>query len=78
MDCQPYKRFGVIAVEKGFITKEQLMYALNIQASENIAEGRHRLIGQILLEEKLMTEAQIEEVMKVFDDQMLYVLSVGR
>jgi hypothetical protein len=78
MDCQPYKRFGVIAVEKGFITKEQLMYALNIQASENIVEGRHRLIGQILLEEKLMTEAQIDEVMKVFDDQMLYVLSVGR
>ena len=78
MNRGPYKRFGVIAVEKGFITKEQLMYALNIQANENIDEGRHRLIGQILLEEKLMTEAQVEEVMKVFDDQMIYMLSVGR
>lgn len=78
MNYRPYKRFGVIAVEKGFITKEQLKHALNIQANENIDEGRHRLIGQILLEEKLMTRAQVEEVMKIFDNQMLYVLSVGR
>lgn len=72
------KRFGVIAIEKGFIKKSQLIEALELQAEENIAAGRHRLIGQILLENGYMTEAQIEEVLAVINDQMVYMLSVGR
>ena len=30
------KRFGAIAVEKGFVTEEQLIQALQIQAIENV------------------------------------------
>lgn len=72
------KRFGAIAVEKGFITEEQLFQALKVQAKENLAEGKHRLLGQILLEEGLITAPQIEEVLDVINHQLVYMISVGR
>lgn len=72
------KRFGAIAVEKGFITEEQLFQALKIQAKENVAEGKHRLLGQILLEEGLITASQIEEVLEVINHQLVYMISAGR
>ena len=72
------KRFGTIAVDKGYISKEQLLEALEIQADENIGEGKHRLIGQILLDKNYITEVQIEEILKNLSDQMVYMLSVGR
>lgn len=56
------KRFGVIALEKGFITAANLIKALSIQADENIKKGRHRLIGEILLGMDSMSAKQIEEV----------------
>lgn len=56
------KRFGVIALEKGFITADDLIKALTIQANENIKKGHHRLIGEILLGMELMSAKQIEEV----------------
>jgi predicted N-acyltransferase len=56
------KRFGVIALEKGFITADDLIKALTIQANENIKKERHRLIGEILLGMELMSAKQIEEV----------------
>ena len=43
------KRFGVIAVEKGFITKEQLFEALKIQIEEDLQKKKHNLIGLILI-----------------------------
>ena len=42
MKKQHHKRFGTIAVDKGFISEEQLIKALELQAKENIAEGKHR------------------------------------
>jgi len=72
------KRFGAIAVEKGFITEEQLFQALKVQAKENLAEEKHRLLGQILLEEGLITAPQIEEVLDVINHQLVYMISVGR
>jgi hypothetical protein len=57
------KRFGNIAIEKGFITPEQLIDALNIQIIGEIKDGKHRLIGQILLKMNHMTLEQIEEVL---------------
>jgi hypothetical protein len=56
------RRFGVIALEKGFITADDLIKALSIQADENIKKGRHRLIGEILLGMDRMSAKQIEEV----------------
>ncbi len=78
MNSQSPKKFGTIAVEKGFVTQKQLMHALSIQARENISKDRHRMIGQILLEEHYITESQIQEVLNIIDYQMVYILSVGR
>ena len=57
------KRFGNIAIEKGFITSDQLVNALNIQVQEEVDSGRRSLIGQILLELNLMSAGQIKEVL---------------
>ena len=57
------KRFGTIAVEKGFITLDQLVDAMNIQILEDVEKGVHRLIGEILLELGSITVSQIDEVL---------------
>jgi len=57
------KRFGVLAVEKGFITADQVVEALRIQVLEDIERGGHRLIGRILLENGQITLPQINEVL---------------
>jgi hypothetical protein len=58
------KRFGSIAVEKGFITIDQLASAMNIQILENVEKKKHRLIGEILLDLGFITEPQIDQVVK--------------
>lgn len=59
------KRFGTVAVEKGFITLDQLLKAINIQIMENMEEeDQHRLIGTILFEQGLLTTPQIDDVLK--------------
>jgi hypothetical protein len=57
------KRFGVIAVEKGFITKDQLFEALKVQITEELEKKEHRLIGRILYDLELLTLSQIDEVL---------------
>jgi hypothetical protein len=57
------KRFGVTAVEMGFITAEQLVGALRIQVDEDLHTGKHRLLGQILRESGLLTPDQVEAVL---------------
>jgi hypothetical protein len=57
------KRFGTIAVEKGFITIPQLMDAFEIQVKEDVAGVKHRLIGRILYDLGFLTIPQIEEVL---------------
>lgn len=63
------KRFGVIAIEKGFITLEQLVEAMTIQIMEGIEGKKHRLIGQILLSLEYLTSSQIDEVLESLDSQ---------
>ena len=58
------KRFGVLAVEKGFVTADQVIEALRIEVMEDIEKGRHRVIGRILLEQGLMTLPQIDDVLE--------------
>jgi len=58
------KRFGVLAVEKGFITADQVIKALRIQVMEDLEKGKHRLIARILLEQGLITLSQIDEVLR--------------
>jgi hypothetical protein len=57
------KRFGVLAVEKGFVNPDQVIEALKIQVMEDIEKGKHRLIGRILLEQGLITLSQINNVL---------------
>ena len=58
------RRFGVVAVEKGFITPEQLFEALKAQVQEDLEKESHRLLGEILLEQNVMTQKQQDEVLK--------------
>ncbi len=57
------ERFGNIAIAKGFITPEKLLDALRIQVQEETEEKQHRLIGQILLEQGVISGAQIQQVL---------------
>ncbi|MBW1702101.1 MAG: hypothetical protein JRJ69_12055 [Deltaproteobacteria bacterium] len=59
-------RLGIIALEKGFITSRQLGKAVNIQLSDDLERGKHRLIGEVLVDMGFMTVSQVEEVL---DDQ---------
>ena len=61
-------RFGVIAVEKGFITPEQLFEALKAQVQEDLERENHRLLGDILLEQNVMTQKQKDEVLKTLKE----------
>ena len=57
------KRFGVIAVEQGMITRNQLLEALKAQVADNVEKGTHRLIGEILYQQGAITLTQISEVL---------------
>lgn len=56
-------RFGVIAVNKGFVTAGQLKEALAAQADDNLSDRPHRLIGRIFFDKGLMTDKQIDIVL---------------
>jgi hypothetical protein len=58
------KRFGAVAIDKGFITLEQLFEAMKIQIGENTQGLEHRLIGQILWEKGYISSEQINEVLR--------------
>jgi len=58
------KRFGVIAVQQGMITKDQLLEAWKTQVEDNLEKGIHRLLGEILFQQGAMTWEQIGEVLK--------------
>jgi 6-phosphofructokinase len=57
------KRFGVIAVENGFITNEQLFEALKMQVEEDLSGKPHTLIGVILIKLGYMTREQADEIL---------------
>ena len=78
MKKQYHKRFGTIAVNKGFISEAQLINALELQAKENLIEGKHRLLGQIFLDEKLLTEEQVNEIIETMSQRIVYMMAVGR
>jgi hypothetical protein len=64
------KRFGILAVEKGFITANELIEALRIQVLDDIEKGKHRLLGRILLEQGLLTREQVEEVLQMLGKRL--------
>ena len=58
------KRFGVVAIEKGFISMAQLLEGLEIQVEEEIEQGLRRIIGAILIEKGYMDLSQVQEVVE--------------
>jgi len=58
------KRFGVVAIEKGFIGMDQLLEVLKVQIEEEMDQGIHRVIGSILVEMGYMSLSQIEEILE--------------
>ncbi|MEC7775105.1 MAG: hypothetical protein VYC32_03325 [Planctomycetota bacterium] len=60
-----YKFFGEIALEKRFVSAEQLYEALTTQAKNRASGLLEKQLGQILLEMGYMTEEQISEVLDV-------------
>ena len=57
------RRFGNIAVEKGFLTGVQLKEALTDQIEDDLTGRPHRMIGMILFEKNIMTTQQIDIVL---------------
>lgn len=57
------RRFGQVAVERGFITPEQLKEALAEQVDDDLNKKRHRLLGEILFDKNWMTANQVEAVL---------------
>ena len=64
------KRFGVIAIQKGYVTADQFVEALRTQVMDDINTGKHRLIGRILLEQGIMTLEQIDNVLEILGKGM--------
>ncbi len=58
-------RFGQTAVEKGFITIDQLKDALSIQVDDDVSGEEHRFLGTILFEKDWMSSDQIEVVLNL-------------
>ena len=56
------KRFGIIAIEKGYISAENLIDGLKTQVEEDIQNNTHRLIGEILVDKGHMTLSQVDDV----------------
>ena len=56
-------RFGSIAVSRKYVTLEQVQQALFIQVEDNIKGGKHRLLGDILLEKNWITDEQVQSIL---------------
>lgn len=59
--------FGEIAIEKGYITREELEASLKIQAEDDVLKTGHRPIGRIMLNEGFITLQQVGNVLKSMD-----------
>jgi hypothetical protein len=59
------KRFGTVAVEMGFVDREQILEAMKVQIEQDLDGLEHRRIGSILYSLGYITLPQIEEVLEV-------------
>jgi len=58
------RRFGMIAVNRGYVTPIQLKEALAEQVEDDLSDRSHRLLGTIFFEKNLMTPNEIEQVVE--------------
>ena len=57
------QRFGDIETSNGFTTLNQLVQAMTIQAKEETGKGKHRLLGEILIDAGSMNESNVKKVL---------------
>ena len=54
----------MVAVRKGYINSSQFVKALELQAVENAQDGVYRFVGQILLEQGVLTKLQLKDILE--------------
>lgn len=57
-------RFGMLAVEMGFVSVEQVREAMGEQVDDDFAKRPHRLLGVILVEKGWMTRREVDLVLE--------------
>jgi hypothetical protein len=65
----PQRRFGFIAIEKGFIKVDQLYEALIKQRAQETGTAERRLLGVILKDMGYLSVSQIDEVLQVLESE---------
>ncbi len=56
-------RFGKIALDKGYITEDQLYEAIRLQVEDDIKGRPHRVLGYILFKMGVMSAKEIDDVL---------------
>ncbi|HBX42676.1 MAG TPA: hypothetical protein DEH27_02180 [Deltaproteobacteria bacterium] len=57
-----YFRFGSIAYQRSYVTKEQIQEALAEQVDDNLSGRPHRRLGRIFREKGWLTEEQEKSI----------------
>lgn len=58
------RQFGAIAICKGFITQGQLEDGLDMQRQITESGKRHQLLGLVMIEMGMLSNAQLVDVLK--------------
>lgn len=66
---KPEERFGLIAVDKGFLALEKLIEAMKIQLIGGVRRFKYRLIGEILIDIGALNISQVAEVLNVMNNR---------
>ena len=65
----PQRRFGFIAIEKGFIKVDQLYEALVTQRAQETGRAERMPLGMILKDMGYLSVSQIDEVLQTLEDE---------
>ena len=63
-----YFRFGSIAYQRRYLTKEQIQEGLAEQVEDNVSGRPHRLLGRIFREKGWLTEEQEESILAEMEE----------
>ena len=58
-----YFRFGSIAYQRRYLTKEQIQEGLSEQVDDNVSGRPHRLLGKIFRDKGWLTEEQEKSIL---------------
>lgn len=61
-------RFGMVVIDMGFATIDQVLEALSEQVMDNFNNKHHRRLGEILLEKDWITSEQMEKVLEIISE----------